>query len=149
MMTDTINKREQAMKDTIYRDEAVKICEKWRQRAKEHHDRDGWYMADILLRFMKEMPSADRPHKVIAQVTLDEEKLHESVKEAVKRFKEEYEITDRPQGKWINGHHINGVYYKRCDQCFAEIEDSFFGESSFDVNFCPNCGADMRDKNDE
>lgn len=49
------------MRDTIYRDEAVEICERWRQRAKEHHDRNGWYMADILLRFMKEMPSADRP----------------------------------------------------------------------------------------
>ena len=61
----------------------------------------------------------------------------------------EADKADRPQGKWINGHHINGVYYKRCDQCFAEIEDSFFSESSFDVNFCPNCGADMRDKNDE
>ena len=88
-------------------------------------------------------PSADRPHKVIVQVTFDEEKLRESAKEAVERFKEEYELIDRPQGKWINGHHINGVYYKRCDQCFAEIEDSFFGESSFDVNFCPNCGAQM------
>ena len=65
MMTDTINKREQAMRDTIYRDEAVEICERWRQRAKEHHDRDGWYMADILLRFMKEMPSADRPQEWI------------------------------------------------------------------------------------
>ncbi len=49
------------MKDTIYRDEAVEICERWRQRAKEHHDRDGWYMADILLKFMREMPSVDRP----------------------------------------------------------------------------------------
>lgn len=48
------------MRDTIYRDEAVEICERWRQRAKKLHDRDGWYMADILLRFMKEMPSADR-----------------------------------------------------------------------------------------
>ena len=53
------------MRDTIYRDEAVEICERWRQRAKEHHDRDGWYMADILLRFMKEMPSADRPQEWI------------------------------------------------------------------------------------
>ena len=49
------------MKDMIYRDEAIEICERWRQRAKEHHDRNGWYMADILLRFMKEMPSANRP----------------------------------------------------------------------------------------
>lgn len=49
------------MKDTIYRDEAVEICERWRQRAKEHNDRDGWYMADTLLKFITEIPSADRP----------------------------------------------------------------------------------------
>ena len=49
------------MNDTIYRDEAIEICERWRQRAKKLHDRDGWYMADILLRFMKELPSANRP----------------------------------------------------------------------------------------
>lgn len=135
MMTDTISKREQAMKDTIYRDEAVEICEKWRQRAKEHHDRDGWYMADILLRFMKEMPSADRPHKVIAQITFDEEKLRESVKEAVERFKEEYEITDRPQGEWIEMYRNGfGNMIYMCSKC------NFHATKS---NFCPNCGARM------
>lgn len=49
------------MNDTIYRDEAVEICERWRQRAKKLNDRDGWYMADILLKFMEELPSANRP----------------------------------------------------------------------------------------
>ena len=66
----------------------------------------------------------------------------------VKKYILSIPSADRPQGKWINGHHINGVDYKRCDQCFAEIEDSFFGESSFDVNFCPNCGARMGETND-
>ena len=55
---------------------------------------------------------------------------------------------DRPQGKWINGHHINGVDYKRCNQCFAVIEETFFAHD-FDVNFCPNCGARMRGADDE
>lgn len=49
---------------------------------------------------LRELPSVDRPQKVIAQITFDEEKLHEIVKEVVEHFKEEYEITDRPQG-WI------------------------------------------------
>lgn len=53
------------MNDRIYRNEAIEVCEKWRQRAKEHQDRDGWYMADILLRFMKEMPSANGPQEWI------------------------------------------------------------------------------------
>lgn len=141
MMIDIINKREQAMSDTIYRDEAVEICEKWRQRAKEHHDRDGWYMADILLRFMKEMPSADRPHKVIAQITFDEEKLRESVKEAVERFKEEYEITDRPQGEWTQNVFRSDIYRYECSNCKAHHRARY--------DFCPSCGADMRGKNDE
>lgn len=92
---------------------------------------------------IRSLPSADRPQKIIAQITFDEEKLHEIVKEAAERFKEECEITDRPQGKWINGHSTSGFYYKRCNQCFAVIDDTFFGKSSFDVNFCPNCGAKM------
>lgn len=92
---------------------------------------------------VKALPSADKPQKIIAQITFDEEKLHEIVKEAAERFKEECEITDRPQGKWINGHSTSGFYYKRCNQCFAVIDDTFFGESGFDVNFCPNCGAKM------
>lgn len=101
------------------------------------------------LEIVQDLPSADRPQKVIAQITFDEEKLHEIVKEAVERFKEEYEVTDRPQGKWINGHSTSGFYYKRCNQCFAVIDDTFFGESSFDVNFCPNCGTRMREINNE
>lgn len=46
---------------------------------------------------LRSVPSADRPKEVVAQVTFDEEKLREIVKEAVERFKEEYEIADR----WI------------------------------------------------
>ena len=44
-------------------------------------------------------PTIEPKTKVIAQVTFDEEKMREIVKEAVERFKEEYEITDRPQGE--------------------------------------------------
>ena len=64
------------MKDTIYRDEAVEICERWRQRAKEHNDRDGWYMADTLLRFMKEMSSADRPQGDVDAVDILMREMH-------------------------------------------------------------------------
>ena len=49
------------MKDTIYRDEAIEICERWKRKAAKEQNGEGWYMADILLRFMKEMPSAERP----------------------------------------------------------------------------------------
>ena len=87
----------------------------------------------------------DRPPKVVAQVTFDEEKLREIVKEAVERFKEEYEIADRPQGKWIFDPEILcsdiGVYSAgyRCSVCG---KDYFKVEG---MNYCPNCGADMRE----
>lgn len=121
--------------DTIKRKDAIGAINGWLKRNHFPEIGDG---------ILYLVPSADKPQKVIAQIIFDEEKLREIMKEAIEHFKKKYEITNRPQGKWINGHYINGVYYKRCDQCFAEIEDSFFGEGSFDVNFCPNCGADMR-----
>jgi len=48
-------------KDTIYREDAITLCEKWRNRTNEHHDKNGWYIADALLNAIKELPSADRP----------------------------------------------------------------------------------------
>lgn len=49
----------------------------------------------------------------------------------------------RQSGKWIDGEYINGHAYYRCNKCFAEIDARFFGEN-FDINYCPCCGADMR-----
>lgn len=89
---------------------------------------------------------ADRPQKVIAQITFDEEKLREIVKEAVERFKEEYEIADRPQGKWyqIEDHKVMGEGYMwHCSLCDHRV----YQDSSADYpteNYCPNCGARMK-----
>lgn len=47
------------------------------------------------------------------------------------------------QGQWINGFCTNGTHYRRCSQCFAAIDETFFSYD-FDVNYCPTCGADMR-----
>jgi hypothetical protein len=52
------------------------------------------------------------------------------------------------QGEWINGGSTNGSYYKRCNQCFAVIDETFFADD-FDVNFCPNCGAKMKGADDD
>lgn len=57
--------------------------------------------------------------------------------------------TDRPQGKWIQQYiGRDAIPHKRCNQCNAVIEESFFGYV-YDVNFCPQCGADMRGKEDD
>lgn len=87
---------------------------------------------------------ADRPQKVVAQVTFDEEKLREIVKEAVERFKEEYEIADRPQGEWVATDDTDewyGLTYK-CNICGSE---AIGGRD----NYCYNCGAKMKGADDE
>lgn len=49
------------MRDTVYRDEVIEICKRWRRKAIKEQNGEGWYMADILLKFIQRMPSADRP----------------------------------------------------------------------------------------
>lgn len=43
-------------------------------------------------------------------------------------------------GRWIQKHNIFGVAY--CSECDYELHTN-------DTNFCPNCGADMRGKQDD
>ena len=83
--------------DLIKRSDAIKAVSK----VDDYGDGIGFEVRSHCLVELELVPSADRPQKVIAQITFDEEKLREIVKEAVERFKEEYEITDRPQGEWI------------------------------------------------
>ena len=52
---------------------------------------------------------------------------------------------DRPQGEWIchKGKWIDFDYYPtkyECDQCHHYVD------VASDKNFCPNCGADMRER---
>ena len=118
----------------------------------------------ITLECMDELMSmiADRPQKVIAQITFDEEKLREIVKEAVERFKEEYEIIDRPQGEWIavsafdafGGDeatwmaHGNPTAFHYCSECKEQSRLDEFGEEMLS-KYCPNCGAKMKGAGDE
>ena len=120
---------------------------------------DRWVIRDID-KAIKSLPSADRPQKVIAQITFDEEKLREIVKEAVERFKEEYEIADKPRGEWIEtaqdyyetvnkkggGVNENTEYFTddiACSECLTKFSNIDNETERF--NFCPNCGADMRE----
>ena len=78
----------------------------------------------------------DRPPKVVAQVTFDEEKLREIVKEAVERFKEEYEIADRPQGKW-KAKSFHEYFCHNCGFSFDAMKCEFLEN----MKYCPNCGV--------
>ena len=43
---------------------------------------------------------------------------------------------ERIKGRWIEKPHVHGVAY--CSLCDYELHTN-------DTNFCPNCGADMRE----
>ena len=51
-------------------------------------------------------------------------------------------VSDRPQGEWIIEIDINNYTYGRCSICGMR---QYAGH----LNFCPNCGADMRGKANE
>lgn len=53
-------------------------------------------------------------------------------------------VADRNVGKWIEKKFSRFTYYK-CSVCNANYECE---NAEFDLNFCPNCGADMRGKED-
>jgi ABC-type ATPase with predicted acetyltransferase domain len=78
-------------------------------------------------------PTIEPKTKIIAQVTFDEEKLREIVKEAVERFKEEYEIVDRPQGHWTK----TDVATYRCSEC-GKLQ---IADDVNELNFCCCCGS--------
>ena len=46
-------------------------------------------------------------------------------------------VSDRPQGEWIIEIDANGYTYGRCSICGMK---QYAGQ----LNFCPNCGADMK-----
>ena len=116
--------------DTIKRSDAIKAIN---LRARIPHDIASAQYAHMAINAIRSVPSADRPPKVVAQVTFDKEKLREIVKEAVERFKEEYEITDRPQGYWIK---VDVATY-RCSEC-GKIQ---IADDVNELNFCCCCGS--------
>ena len=57
---------------------------------------------------------------------------------------DEYKAENRPKGEWdINCQGI--VFCSKCKKVFNHNYDIDYMESHF--NFCPNCGADTRNKN--
>ena len=52
------------------------------------------------------------------------------------------EVADRPQGEWIIEIDANGNTYGRCSICGMR---QYAGQ----LNFCPDCGAQMKGADDE
>lgn len=54
------------------------------------------------------------------------------------------DVVEHKRGAWITAW-VNGVEFQRCTECGAYLQGIFFA-NDYAVNFCPNCGADMREK---
>lgn len=57
---------------------------------------------------------------------------------------------DRPQGEWIEEYHGNGwndYWDYTCSNCGKKYEKA--DTVLYKANFCPNCGADMRERKGE
>ena len=90
--------------------------------------------------------SETKMQMVIANYFKDECDINTSIKQA---FEKGFRIgvkkgasTDRPQGEWIIEIDANGNTYGRCSICGMK---QYAGQ----LNFCPDCGAQMKGANDE
>ena len=62
--------------------------------------------------------------------------VKESKSKFCRIFYEEKEQPERIKGHWVNG---------RCDKCNAHAPFWCMASTYHESNFCPNCGADMRE----
>lgn len=67
-------------------------------------------------------------------------KEHEQLAEWLEDYKRLLE--ERPQGEWVEVSRFEGDTQPDLKCPFCGIEIDYFGYD----NFCPNCGADMRDE---
>ena len=58
------------------------------------------------------------------------------------------DVRENVHGKWIDAMDTSGVEFYRCNKCGTYIEKVFFA-NDYMVNFCPNCGAKMRDRRND
>ena len=111
---------------------------------------------DVAIKALEEHPSGD----LISREALKEHKVyseerHEYVvpvynidnAQAVEQnwrfyydhgYKQAEKDLKRPKGEWLFKHNSSDIWCSVCDENFDEIPQAF--------NFCPNCGADMRAK---
>lgn len=100
------------MSDTIKRSDAINLCEKWRDRTNEHHDKNGWYIADTLLRAIKKLPSADRPRGEWIEVLFNEKIKYMVCSECGNRYAVDLIV---PLEAWIDEKH------RFCSLCGADM----------------------------
>ena len=124
--------------------ERLAKCDEWIEKAKDKETR---IRASAVKAFIAEVimtidnaPTVEPTFKPIANVTFDTEKLKKLTDEIVERIKSgEIVLQDeRPKGEWIIDQEGN-------DYSCTFVTCPFCGERHCcKMNFCGNCGADMR-----
>lgn len=81
---------------------------------------------------------------------LYKQRLNESCSNLLDRDKEALDLAikaleDRPQGKWELCKDTDGEY-GICSNCSKDTDFSYYGKA---YNYCPNCGAKMKEAENE
>lgn len=121
------------MEEWIKKDSALEICDRWRRRAKEAHDRDGFYIANIIHEQTEELIDA-RPQGEWIPATWQDEHCPERLKK--------HKCS-------VCGHRAETVLVK------AELVDNYYCNKAEPITkythkeqlskYCPNCGARMKE----
>lgn len=76
-------------------------------------------------------------------VELTEEQAIDKLHETGWLIRHDKEMTERPHGKWMPN---KVAFYWVCSECGAEVRSNIAEVylTEHTLNFCPNCGADMR-----
>ena len=73
-------------------------------------------------------------------ITINYGKFMKSIEESAKD-----KTQAEKRGKWIpylDGKFVGGAYWYKCSECGRVVA----GGLQSDYNYCPNCGADMREE---
>ena len=98
---------------------------------------------------IEELVEKAQPEKVcIANVTLSEEQVREAVEMAKRGIVQVFPSAqpERKKGKWERHYSRPNVYadlFWHCSECGYKSDNQY---AYLYYNFCPNCGADMREK---
>ena len=97
---------------------------------------DGHTEKDVMR--LLSLTSAEPPSRCVAKIEINKEDIEELVAEKVEEIKEMLESqSGQKKGKWIDkSDGIDGAW-NYCSVCGEQVIDLY--------DFCPNCGADMRE----
>ena len=136
--------------DLISKEDAVALIKVEMDKIRTHSLVDGTARINLRLakNIIEDMPGIDLADYVPKD-------FHDKTCEAMAKRHQE-EIADRPRGKWIDEADKYdasfGIHDYRCSNCNSYADEYIGGHEWYTAgkpNFCPHCGADMREREGE